>query len=70
MDQRQDSNLPRLIVGGAVSYADEGSEDVDAKGKRKWDHATEWKDGLSSPLGRVVDRTRLLGHTKETARKE
>ncbi|HEX2851874.1 MAG TPA: HEPN/Toprim-associated domain-containing protein [Opitutaceae bacterium] len=51
-------------------YADGDTEHVDAGGQKKCDIATEWKEALSSPLGRVIDRIRLLGHTVESARKE
>lgn len=61
---------PGDLTKVAYKYADESSEEADANGKRRWDVVTEWKDGLSSPLGWVADRMRLLGHTKETARKE
>jgi hypothetical protein len=51
-------------------YADNSSERADSEGRRRWDLVTELKEGLSSPLHRVVDRIRLLGYTKETARRE
>ncbi len=44
-------------------YVDEGSEYVDDAGEYRWKVITKYKDGLTKPLGEVIDRIELLGHT-------
>ena len=44
-------------------YVDEDSEYVDEAGEPRWKVITEYKEGLSKPLGEVVDRIELLGYT-------
>ncbi len=47
----------------AYYYVDGDGEHVDEAGERHWNLITEYKDGLSKPLGEVIDRVELLGHT-------
>ena len=51
-------------------YVDEDSEYVDDEGEPHWNIFTEYKEGLSKPLGEVVDRIELLGHTLAHCQKE
>jgi HEPN/Toprim N-terminal domain 1 len=51
-------------------YVEEGSSYKDAAANDQWKLITEYKDGLSKPLGEVVDRIALLGHTLAHCEKE
>ncbi len=51
-------------------YYVEGTSYKDAAGNDQWKLITEYKDGLSKPLGEVVDRIALLGHTFAHCEKE
>jgi len=51
-------------------YADESSVHVDDAGEHRCKLITEYKDGLSKPLGKVIDRIELLGHTLAHCEKE
>ncbi len=51
-------------------YVDEGGEYVDDAGERRWKLITVYKEGLTKPLGEVIDRIELLGHTLAHCEKE
>lgn len=53
-----------------VPYYYAGDEIEGENGERDWEVITEIKDGLSKPLGKVIDRINLLGHTPAVCEKE
>ena len=52
-------------------YVKEGGETyVDSTGQERYELFAEYKDGMSKPLGQVVDRIELLGYTMEHCKHE
>jgi len=52
-------------------YVKEGGETgIDSSGQEEYELFTEYKEGMSKPLGQVVDRIHLLGHTLEHCERE
>lgn len=51
-------------------YATEGSGYIDSAGEFHCETVTEYKEGLAKPLGEVIDRIELLGHTLAICEKE
>ncbi|HME25079.1 MAG TPA: HEPN/Toprim-associated domain-containing protein [Acetobacteraceae bacterium] len=52
-------------------YVKEGGETyVDSSGQERYELFAEYKDGMSKPLGQVVDRIELLGYTLEHCQRE
>ena len=51
-------------------YVDEKNPQKEGGGKYEYNLVTEYKDGLSKPLGQVIERINLLGHTLAYARRE
>ncbi|UVF17790.1 HEPN/Toprim-associated domain-containing protein [Microvirga terrae] len=51
-------------------YVGQGPSEIDNKVEEKYEIFTKYKDGLSKPLGQVVDRLELLGYTLRQARSE
>jgi hypothetical protein len=51
-------------------YVDEENPHKDGGGEDEYNLVTEYKDGLSKPLGEVIERINLLGHTLAYARRE
>src|ERR1700693_4600284 len=49
---------------------EDGQTYVDLSGQERHELVAEYKDGMSKPLGQVVDRIELLGHTLEHCERE
>ena len=47
-----------------------GKRYIDPAGEERYELFAEYKDGMSKPLGQIVDRIELLGHTLEYCKKE
>jgi hypothetical protein len=47
---------------------EDGETYIDSSGQERYELFAEYKDGMSKPLGQVVDRIELLGHTLKTLR--
>ena len=52
-------------------YVKEGGQtSVDSSGEERYELFAEYKHGMSKPLGQVIDRIELLGHTLEQSKRE
>ena len=49
---------------------EDGETYIDSSGQERYELFAEYKDGVSKPLGQVVDRIELLGHTLEHCERE
>ena len=49
---------------------DDGRTYTDSSGEERYELFTEYKEGMSKPLGQVVDRIELLGHTLHQCKQE
>lgn len=49
---------------------EDGRTYVDSSGQERYELIAEFKDGMSKPLGQVIDRIELLGHTLKHCERE
>jgi HEPN/Toprim N-terminal domain 1 len=49
---------------------EDGETYIDSSGQERYELFAEYKDGMSKPLGQVVDRIELLGHTLKHCERE
>ncbi len=55
---------------GSEADADETEEVVESEEGYRWKLMTEMREGYAKPLGEIVDRIELLGHTDAVSRRE